>query len=224
MAQFSINALEAETVMVVVDIDPAIDWEATPFTKEEYRQDIHNLQSQLVKLEGQDFIKFEVKPFTQKENLLAINMADCSMEDGEVKAPAEYDQFNAGIDELMLNLDIAYNLALVCTTDAFNLDGWPSPCRVPYMAGCSILTEQALQAIPEAVRRHVLEFLGMAISQLSTLGKPSGKESELLPFGKSFSAGTNTQTAADSVETPTSPESGVVVGARSQQDPAEVTL
>ena len=223
MAQFLINALEADTVMVVVDIDPAIDWEATPITRSQYREDIHGQRHQLVKLEGQDFIEFEIKPPTQKENLLAINMADCSIKDGEVQLPAEYQDFNEGIDQMVLNLDIAHNLALLCVTDAYNLDGWPSPCRVPYTAGCNILTEQALQSIPEPVQRHILEFLGIAVGQMSTLGEPDGKASDALPTGQPSSDGTSTQTIADSVETLTSEPSGVVTHQRSPADPDEMT-
>lgn len=223
MAAFFSSVLNSEPIFFVSSFDPAIDWAATEsngLTRSDYKADPLGLRHKLVKKEGHEFIKIELIPPRQVDQLVAFDLAGISVDANGEMLFAGSEQLSPGLRASLGSSLAQPKLALLCIHDAFNLDGWPSPCREPFAANTHILTEEAQQCLPDVI----LSEIGKLCVQMDELGNVSGSAFDPLLSGESSSDGTNTETTADSVEIPMSDESGAVTGARSQHDPDEMTV
>ena len=84
------------------------------------------------------------------------------------------------------------------------------------------MTDEAQALLPDVL----LEEIGLVINRLDSLGNGSASESDVSHSGDTSSDGTNIPTLVDSAEETTDErfdDSGVVIGARSQADPDEMT-
>ncbi len=79
--------------------------------------------------------------------------------------------------------DMLVMLAKLCVHTAENLDGWPTHCHVLDPSGWSILSDEALASIPEAVRRYILLDIGRRLEEAIHVSTEEGNESAPQPTG-----------------------------------------
>jgi hypothetical protein len=225
MATFLTSVLNSEPIFFVSSYDPAIDWvktQAAGMTRADYINNPFEQVHKLHKKDGEEFIRIELNPPRQVDTLVALSLAGVSYDENGALSFAGSDDMAPGL-RASLGSSLAHpKLALLCVADVYNLDDWPSPCRKPYLGSTHILTDEAQALLPDVL----LEEIGLVINRLDSLGNGSGSESDVSPSGDISSDGTNTQTLADSAEETTDErfdDSGVVIGARSQADPDEMT-
>jgi len=223
MATFFNTVLNREPIFFVSSFDPNIDWittEANGLTREKYKEDPFSNVHRLVKVDDkQDFIKIELMPPRQVDTLVAFDLAGISVDEKGEMLFANSDQLSSRMRTVVSSSLARPQLALLCTYDCFNLDNWPKPCREPFVGNVHRLTEDAALCLPDAI----LDEVGLICQRMDEMGKLSGLASEVLPSGESSNDGTSIPTSALSVEIPKSEDSGVVTGARSRQDPEEMT-
>ena len=222
MATFLNSVLNREPIFYVSVQDPAIDWGATQvagLSQADYVKSPFVNQHRLVRKDGQDFIKIELMPPRQIETLVAYSLAGLSVDEKGDMHFAGSDVLSPRMREVVGSSLTQSSLALLCIYDCFNLDGWPKPCREPFVGNSHKLTEEAALCLPDSI----LDEVGLVCKRMDEMGTLSGSASEALPSGESSNDGTSTPISALSVEIPKSEDSGVVTGARSRQDPEEMT-
>ena len=227
MAHFFDPALEGEPIQLVLSIDPAIDWPATEkagMSMDEYKSNPTNNIHRLVKKDGQDFIRFEIQAPTPQESIVAMSMAGVDVDQDGKYTFAGSDELPSGLRNTFGSSLVQKYFALLCITDAFNLDGWPSPCRKPFRFGVHVLTDEAVACFgSDRLKDAILNEAGKVIVELQTLGNSNGSESEHSLSGEHQNDGESTQTTVDSVEILTSDDNGDVMGLHSHHDADEMT-
>ncbi len=227
MAHFIDPALDGVSIRLVLSFDPAIDWPATiesGMTKDEYKENPTASINRLVKKDGCEFIELEILPPTTQESIVAMSLAgvDVDTEGGYTFQGSK--DLPSGLRNTFGSSLVQPYFALLCITDAFNLDNWPSPCRHPHKFGTHILTEEAVACFgSDRLKDMILQEAGKVIVELSTLGNSTLSESGQSPSGHPSSDGKNTPTDANSAEIQTSDDNGDVTDQQNHHDPDEMT-